>query len=237
MTSLAPAADVAPADWIAGQLGPLAGSVLSLVPGGFDAYVRVFHPAGLGSIPVRWSEIARANGTIHHGGIQLSGLTRAGPWPPAQPGVFDSEPRRGRLPPLETTLLATALGRHTTAPERCWFAVWEGWGGLRDEFRAAPAFETPGRRYHLFSGPADAAAESAGSLLSKDPASIWWPDDRAWCVATGIDLDSTYVGCDRACARDLLAIPEIEALEVAPATGIAYDSDALNPASEPPDTR
>ncbi len=48
----------------------------------------------------------------------------------------------------------------------------------------------------LLSGPIAAATvppdpERAGS------ASLWWPADQAWGVATGPDPDSTYVGGSR----------------------------------------
>lgn len=34
--------------------------------------------------------------------------------------------------------------------------------------------------------------------------------DHAWCVATEIDLDSTYVGGSEACIEELLANSELE---------------------------
>ena len=46
--------------------------------------------------------------------------------------------------------------------------------------------------------------------------SIWWPDDHAWCVATEIDLMTTYVGCSGGCRNDLLAHEGFEAFEVDP---------------------
>jgi hypothetical protein len=57
---------------------------------------------------------------------------------------------------------------------------------------------------------------------------VWWPDDRAWCVATDIDLNSTYIGCDDACRAEILALSEVEALPIDPATGIDYRSDLRN---------
>jgi hypothetical protein len=55
---------------------------------------------------------------------------------------------------------------------------------------------------------------------------LWWPNDRAWCVATGIDLDSTYVGASRQGVARLLAKP---ALEVVPARiDDSLGEDALN---------
>jgi hypothetical protein len=65
---------------------------------------------------------------------------------------------------------------------------------------------------------------------------LWWPDDRAWCVATEIDLMSTYVGGSHRCVRAVLDRPELEAAAVESSDGIAADSDAVNPSAhqEPP---
>jgi len=45
---------------------------------------------------------------------------------------------------------------------------------------------------------------------------IWWPADRAWCVASGIDLQWTYVGGPRGLIDAVLADDRIEALPAAP---------------------
>ena len=42
------APDAAPAAWVVDGLRGFGESVLSLVPEGFDAYARIFHPAGNG---------------------------------------------------------------------------------------------------------------------------------------------------------------------------------------------
>jgi hypothetical protein len=44
---------------------------------------------------------------------------------------------------------------------------------------------------------------------------LWWPDDHAWCVATDIDLDSTYGGAAEEGVACLQADP---GLEVVPAS-------------------
>jgi len=232
--SLRPAADTGPAEWIVDGLRGFADSVLSLVPAGFPAYVRVFHPASRGrwgeTSPVRWGEIAALSGTRAHAGMQLGALTGSSETQPAfWPGVFDDRPEVGSLPPELAAVLASALARHTTTPGRCWFAAWEGFGGIRADVQSAPKFDLPHRSYHLLVGPVTAAAESTLNSVGTQSSSLWWPDDRAWCVATEIDLDTTYIGCDDACCREILALREIEALLIDPATGIAYDSDLLNP--------
>ena len=57
---------------------------------------------------------------------------------------------------------------------------------------------------------------------------LCWPDDHAWCLASEIDLYSTYLGCDEACRDAILSHPDIEALPIDPATGISFASDTVN---------
>ena len=45
---------------------------------------------------------------------------------------------------------------------------------------------------------------------------LWWPDDRAWCVATEIDFSSTYLGGSDAVIEKLLHDERVEAIRVDP---------------------
>jgi hypothetical protein len=57
---------------------------------------------------------------------------------------------------------------------------------------------------------------------------LWWPADRAWCVATDPELMSTYVAGPVEVVEALLA----SMLEVHPARPddpVGYVADALNP--------
>jgi hypothetical protein len=227
------AVDVRPAEWVVAGLRGFGESVLSLVPAGFPAYVRVFHPGhrqvGTKEIPVPWAEIAAANARYAHPGMQLGALTGSYESLHApQPGLFDHPPQVGALPADLMPTLASALARHTTTPDRCWFAIWNGFGDLGEDVRRAPTFLAPQREYHLLRGPTEAAAESVTWTHREQSPNLWWPEDRAWCVATEIDLDSTYIGCDDACREEILALSEVEALPIDPATGIDYRSDLRN---------
>jgi hypothetical protein len=149
-----PAPDTTPAAWVLDGLRGFGGSVLSLVPAGFEAYVRVFHPAarvkGHELKPVRWAEIAAANGRRVHAGMQLTALTGAfESYTAGQLGVCEVAPEIGSLPLELVQPLTTVLARHTTTAERCWFAFWDGFGGLRHEIALAPIFAAPHREYHL----------------------------------------------------------------------------------------
>lgn len=102
--------------------------------------------------------------------------------------------------PRPRSRFAAILERHTTTPNDSWFAVWEGWAGLAIKPGQAPVFHLPGRPYFLLHGPVSGAVQSLATdpVLDHQSANLWWPSDRAWCVATEVDLDSTYIGASQA---------------------------------------
>jgi hypothetical protein len=152
----------------------------------------------------------------------------------SQPGLWDREPAEGSLPARQAALLASVLEQHTSTPERCWFAVWDGFGG-RYAFRAegVPTIELPHRPMFLLSGPLSAAATTLVEF-GHQSASLWWPDDRSWCVATDVDLMSTYLGGAEAAIDALVAVQDLEAMRVSVGQGLTYDTDTLNPAPSGP---
>jgi hypothetical protein len=236
MVALTPADDIEAAEWIAAALRTFAKNITSLVPAGYPAYVRVFHPAYRDQQPLRWSEIAVANGTQAHAGMQLCGLTGSYRFErEGQPGVYDRPPTEGSLPAELRPSLARVLSQHTTTPERCWFAVWNGFGtnAQREHVQRAPTFKVPAREYHLLRGAVESSHDETLTPPWSQSANIWWPDDHAWCVATEIDLKTTYVACSAACRDALIAATDLEAMPIDPATGISWDSDDVNPKPPP----
>jgi hypothetical protein len=229
--------DAHAADWVIGGLRGFGESVMSLVPAGFRDYVRVFHPAyrtgGSERAAVTWAEIASANGMHMHPGAQLGSITGSERYESeGQPGVFDEPPETGSIPPELLGPLTSVLARHTGTPGACCFAVWDGSGWLPPGISSAPTFSVPHRTYHLLTGPVGAVRELADAwqpLWPPRSPNLWWPQDRAWFVATEVDLKSSYIGADRSCAQDLMSLPGVEAAGVSPGLGIDWLSDTLNP--------
>ncbi len=216
------ASDVRAGDWLVERMVDVAGDVGSVVPRGFEAYARVLHPLEDGP-ERRWTDLAARNGRIAHPEMQLHlvasrpGETPDGHLPLAGVSV-------GSLPPEETTALAAILAVHTATPDRCWFAVWDG---DADPVRPpGPRLELPGRSYALLRG---VVADVVGLGRAQSP-NLWWPDDRAWCVATEIDLAWTYVGGTAAAVEDVLADPALEALPARVTDAVTVDGDLLNEA-------
>lgn len=191
----------------------------SYVPMGFERYARVFHPV----LPDRrtWASVAAEYGTVAHPDMQLHSLMRSGDRDPAG---LDS----GSLPVHEATVLVEHLRVATTSQERCWFAVWEGWGTL-DHASVEVRLRLPNRAYLLAGAPIDRAAASfLGRNVYHQSASLWWPDDRAWIVATEIDFAWTYVGGTADTIDGLVSDPRIEAMHVTAHHCGSHDADAVN---------
>jgi hypothetical protein len=219
--------------------------VQTLVPTGFSAYARVLHPAfSEDGNPVSWARIAAWAGTRVHGLAQFAAIVRPGPKAghEAQPWAY--EPSIGKLPSSTWTVLARLLSSATATPDHCCFGVWDGWtyqGGQQLAYRAGaetvPVEEVPrmviaDREYALFVGPL-AAYGDVGYLLRSGrfdalAPSLVWPQDRAWLVATDIDLDSTYVGGSAQMVSALVADSLLEAYPVRPDDPITAGSDTIN---------
>lgn len=81
--------------------------------------------------------------------------------------------------------------------------------------RTGPRVELPHRTYFLYRGPIEQALAFVES--ERQTPNLWWPEDRAWCVATEIDLDYTYIGGAPALIDDIVESDRIEALPADPA--------------------
>jgi hypothetical protein len=253
-----PSDDVEAADWIAPRLHGFAVDVGSVVPEGFGAYARIFHPAWWNEYPnrvpteVRWSDVAAANGTVVHPEMQFHSISRTAFGGHSFSHGWNAQPRIGVLPAGQGAALAELLARNTTSPDVCWFCLWAGYGyGSMKSFSAAPIGEPvpppmtqeqvrqtfgwpkphqpsaprvslPGRDYVLYRGSVSSAA---GWM---DGPNIWWPDDRAWCVASEIDLPYTYVGGEQNLIDEILAHPAIESLPARLDHKITADGDKIN---------
>src|SRR3954466_10197155 len=184
------------AAWFADRLHPFAQDVGSIMPGGYASYARVFHPAYRAfDEPVRWREIADANGRRAHSEMQFGNIAGAWREPSPAPDLWSSPPRSGTLPLSLATALSQVLRPHTTTPDRCWLAIWEGWGGYVPP-GSPERLEIPGRGYFIVPGSLEDALRPFDPRIPvyyQSP-SMWWPEDHAWFVSTEVDHAWTYVG-------------------------------------------
>ncbi len=258
VSMLRPASDLSAADWVAAGVGPFGSGVRGLVPACFAAFARILHPAESPTgEPVRWSQVAAWSGGVVHSRVQFEALARPREARPHGPAPWNDEPSAGEPPAELVAALCDVLAAHTVSAERCWFCLWEGWGWITGsswavtavegvgspvsrrlppafppDVVAAPRVSLPKRRYLLFEGPLAGALELgqriSPSTFFAQPPNLFWPEDHAWCVATEIDLDSTYVGGSEALVHQLLEDDRLEALAVDPDDPVWADSDTIN---------
>jgi hypothetical protein len=234
LRDLQPSADVAAAAWIGPQLAGEFGAVTLQVPNGYEAYARICHPTSGDANPATWSEVAQMTGRRTHALMQWHALVgssdplnaRGSIWPGARPP-------HGNLVPEVLSPLCDVLDSHTDSAGRCWFCLWDGWGWIDEAFSrvdlSRPRVELPHREYLLFAGPLHAALDLTRSHGRwRQSPNLFWPEDRAWCVATEIDFDSTLVGGSAQLIADILAAPPLESWAVKPDDSLAFDADTIN---------
>jgi hypothetical protein len=228
---------VGEADWIAQRLAGFdLHEVTSVVPAGFEAYGRMFHPAeepGRDDRLVRWADVAewsglplRADSQFHSVALPRDAPRGVAPW-------SSQGPRQGSLWPVDAEVLVSVLRGSTVTPERCWFCLWDGFGvgqvlyaegseappaladPVPDTVRLGRRVELPARTYFLLTGPVEAALSTLDIIDDQLP-NLWWPADRAWCVGSEIDLSSTYVGGSARLIEQLSTDERLEVLPVEP---------------------
>lgn len=140
--------------WLRPLLDSRATDMHCVVPHGYPAYARVFHPGirdrpadtgswrrrdrtallDVDSESVSWSAVAGTFGMTLHALAQYQRLLGPAAGPYGE--VLDAEgwryfePRQGSLEPKELAAVASVLCRHSSTPGEGVAAIWEGWGGL-----------------------------------------------------------------------------------------------------------
>ncbi|QCB49580.1 hypothetical protein E5720_09580 [Rhodococcus sp. PAMC28707] len=99
------------------------------------------------------------------------------------------------------------LANHTTTPDNCYFAIWEGWGGL--ELVGPVQVPFINREAVLFNGTADDLSTWVDSRDHTSPDNLpipafLWPADQAWCIANDVDSHFATIGASSNAIGELL---------------------------------
>lgn len=216
------------------------------------------YPVPVQSRTMQWRDLAETRGTLAHPLMQWNSILagyRNPVW--NEPGWQYEDPLVGALAAGCLAEVVRILSSHTDSPSACIAGLWEGWGWVsgaavnvtvdseghtyeeplpppfhQDTVAGAARLELPGRKYLLFN--ADLAVftepgwhEASGWDVLQSP-NLLWPEDRAWFLASEIDMDSTIVGGSAALIGQLVHSGSVEALPV-PADGdLTHQGDVLN---------
>ena len=180
----------APAAWVRGACRGADFTVGSLVPNGYSSVLRVQAPA---SGEQFWSSYRDLFATIVSVGTRhTSSVDRA--WFAIWEGHgFDTSTRHiawtGPVDDATSEWLEHERARMRQENDRRNAAI-------RSELGSVPRFAMPHRTYYLVTGPASAATElrNPASIEGWQRPDLFWPDDRAWFVATDVDFWVLYVG-------------------------------------------
>lgn len=137
------------AAWVRDRLSPFeVYEVASVVPGGYEAYARVLHPAAVpeDARPVRWRDVAAWSGGTVDRGTQFHSIALPPVRPAAEPPWGGSGPLAGTLHPPDAAVLAEVLRAATSTPELCFFCLWDGYGWERGASGLTPVGEPSARQ-------------------------------------------------------------------------------------------
>ncbi len=242
--------DVSAARWVETGLSSNFAHVDALVPRGYAAYGRLFHPAsGEDNRRVRWSEVAAWAGSVVHPLMAFEGISAPKPGHVAGARPWLQDPMEDQMDEQDALVLAVLLSGFTGTPQHCYFGIWDGFGqyspgamtlltasgGIPQspplDVISAQRFDGVGREYLLYEGPLTAIGSFFNHFRSHPP-NIWWPEDRSWCVATDIDLNTTYVGGSQACIQAIIGEQSLEALATSGDAPVYMAADAINLGAE-----
>ena len=160
--------------------------------------------------PVRGHGLpARSWASFATGSTKVDATTK---WNDLVAGRNQDSPDTGTIDPGLALRLSQLLRSHTRTPTDCYFLVWEGYGGLRDDLLTAASIELRfWRRMLVLAGDLRDGSETVGASANGRTAQWWLPADGAWAVGNDLYGASVYISGSEELIADILAADDIEA--------------------------
>ncbi|WP_104125913.1 hypothetical protein [Cryobacterium sp. Y57] len=173
------------------------------LPRGHRSYARVMNPlhddAGQ---PMAWRALAK----------EQSEVDASTKWTDLSDTAREVERTIGTIDPHVAATLARLLRAHTSAPTECFFLVWEGYAGMRDDLRDTASITIlPDREVLILAGDLADGAEPFDGMDGGRSAQWWMPADGVWAVGNDLYGASVYVSGTEELITAILAADSIEA--------------------------
>ncbi|GAB2635335.1 hypothetical protein ABI214_25210 [Prescottella soli] len=149
---------------------------------------------------------------------------------PSYPGQREGEVHVGPDALSDNEQLAVVLAelaRHTTAPDDCYFCIWDGWPSF-DTADPMPKVSIPNRDYFLFHGSLADVADWDSRIKSllhdigaPTPAFVW-PADHVWCVTSDVDPHFASIGAGADAIDQLVTNTQVDVVVDDPDTEPPY---------------
>ena len=125
-------ADVAEARWVERGTNHSSRGVDALIPAGFSAHARIFHPSESNDgLPARWADVAEWAGRTAHPLMDFARISVPAAAFGAGPAPWLRNPP-DKLWENDVIELAQFLAGYTSNAEQCFFGIWEGYGQFGD---------------------------------------------------------------------------------------------------------
>lgn len=209
MSALRHEKDLRPAAAVAALLDATGERVTSVIPSGYEAYLRVLNPIELrdGSA-VSWTNIVTQSGVRPRAWMQ---------WPELEAVEGVVLPDGGVQPDMGSPAVSLAkqlIEALLPSQGLHYFASWAGYAGeISEPYLPFPLYQ---REMVLYSGPLiddDQSPLVPNTATGRVPM-YWWPRDLRWLVGHDIYARSLIVGCTRTAARRILESEQLDAYPV-----------------------
>lgn len=226
-----PAIDRRESKWLIDAIGELTldesrETLARILPGGFESYVRIMHPAGRyiedgdgGKLTqVRWTEVASFNDAGLTGRTQWSGICGGRVYEPVNQN-WTFAPVEGQIDSWETAeAILDILGTCNDAEDVCIACFWDGYADVGESFPASAHFRTHHDGYFatqvLFSDLTDQyRSHILEDRVIKTP-DLVWNSGHDWFLATPYQLMSTYISGSRGLIEQVLGCDALESFPV-----------------------
>jgi hypothetical protein len=197
--------DCRPAEPLAAALDRTGNLFTSIVPPGYERYVRVVNPIGSddGSV-IKWSDIMERNDLEPSPWMQWDELK-------AHPdGIMPAGNAELAMGDPHPHLVRALIRELRPNKDRHYFATWVGYA----EGHAEPTIEfSPSQReMAIYSG---ALIDPGGTVVVPTTetgrvSTYWWPRNLQWCVGQDLYARGLIIGCDLPTAGRILATPDLD---------------------------